>query len=66
MVNLEDFITAADVAEYFGITERSVNAQRGLPRVRFGKVFVYRKTDIAEWIERRMTRGAAKADQGDQ
>lgn len=55
MTKPEPFVTSAEVAEYLGRPRSWIHdnqARLDLPRVRVGKQFRYRISEIAEWVER--------------
>lgn len=54
MKTLDDFVTLAELAEAFGVSERSIGGWRGLPRVRIGKTTFFRKTDVGAWLDRKI------------
>ena len=58
----DDLITLAELAEAFGVSERSIGAWRGLPRVRIGRVTFFFKADVATWISRKMESRYVSAD----
>ncbi len=51
---LDAFVTVTELAEAFGLTERSIGNWRNLPRVRIGRQTFFRKADVAEWLDRRI------------
>jgi predicted DNA-binding transcriptional regulator AlpA len=51
---LDDFITLGELAEAFGVSERSIGGWRGLPRVRIGRVTFFRKADVGAWLDRKI------------
>ena len=53
-LTLDDFVTLAELAEAFGVSERSIGNWRGLPRVRIGRTTFFRKTDVGAWLNRRI------------
>ena len=52
--SMDDFVTLAELAEAFGVGERSIGNWRGLPRVRIGRATFFRKADVAAWLDRKI------------
>jgi hypothetical protein len=49
----EDILTGREVAEFLGVTERSLAAYR-IPHCQLGKVRLYFRQDVAAYLKRRM------------
>ncbi len=50
--SLEDVVTHREVAEFLGVSEKSLHAYR-IPNVRLGKSKLYFKADVARWLRSR-------------
>ena len=49
---LEDVVTHKELAEFLGITERSLGRYR-IPSIEIGKQRLYFKGDVAQWLRSR-------------
>lgn len=54
---LDAFITLSELSEMFGVPTRSIGNWRGLRRQRIGKTTFFLRSDVANWIERRIVEG---------
>lgn len=52
---LEDWMTAAEVAEWLGCSTRQLAANR-IPSAQMGEKRFYKKQDVAAWLEKRRDR----------
>lgn len=50
--DFSNWMTAAEVAEWFGVTPRVLSSNR-IPSAEMGGKRFYHKRDVAEWLERR-------------
>lgn len=51
---LEDVVTQEELAQFLGVTPRSLAVQRGIPHVMIGKVRLYYKQDVSDWLRSRV------------
>ena len=48
---LEDFVTARTLAEYLGVTERSLSQFRGVPSIELNEgTRIYHRGEVATWL----------------
>ena len=52
---LEEWMTAKEVADWLGVTERVLSSNR-IPNAEVGGRRFYNKHDVAEWLEKRRDR----------
>jgi hypothetical protein len=52
----EDILTGREVAEFLGITEEALTRYR-IRRCKLGKIWLYFRQDVAQYVNRRMEDG---------